>query len=63
MHTELYFRSTKTSKEYKVMKLDLKNETIVLQGPTKQFEERYTLERFKAMGYELVQKPVADTPQ
>lgn len=50
----LFFVNTNTGKRYKVVHLDRDNGTITLQGETTQFVEPYDKERFKKLGYQLV---------
>lgn len=50
----LYFQSQKTGKKYKIISLDTEKGIIRLEGPSRQFNETYSKEHFKTMGYKLV---------
>ncbi len=52
---KLYFESTKTGKRYEVVRFDKAAGEVVLKGEHAQFTEKFSKERFTAMGYKPVQ--------
>jgi hypothetical protein len=59
---ELYFENEATKRRYKVVKFDREAGTVTLIGQhNKPFTEKFSKERFQAMGYQLKQE-VAQAP-
>lgn len=54
---DLFFRNTKTGKEFKVIWINRETGKIRLKGATREFEDDYSKERFVKLGYELVKRP------
>lgn len=53
--SDLYFVSEATGNKYKVVKFDKAAGTVTLKGKFGEFTENFDKEKFKRMGYELVQ--------
>lgn len=50
----LYFVNAAVNKKYKVLEFDRKNQIVKLQGQNASFVEKYDKEKFKKLGYQLV---------
>lgn len=51
---KLYFRNTKTGKQFEIVRIDKEKNEVVLRGEYAEFAEPYNKERFVANGYTLV---------
>lgn len=60
LQVDLFFRNTKTGKEFKVIWINHETGKIRLSGQTREFEDDYSKERFIKLGYELVKRPKED---
>lgn len=54
---DLFFRNTRTGKEFKVIWINPETGKIRLKGATREFEDDYSRDRFVKLGYTLVKKP------
>jgi hypothetical protein len=57
LQVDLFFRNTRTGKEFKVIWINPETGKIRLKGATREFEDDYSKTRFQKLGYELVKKP------
>lgn len=57
LQVDLFFKNTRTSKEFKVIWINPETGKIRLKGSTREFEDDYSKERFIRLGYELVKRP------
>lgn len=56
MPPKVFFINEKTGKRFEVVSRDQAKGTIVLRGSFGDFTETYSKERFKELGYKLVQE-------
>lgn len=59
----VYFENEKTKKRYKLVEFDQEAGMVRLQGPNRIFNEPYSKERFKEMGYKLVKVEEEDAEE
>lgn len=58
--TKVFFKNAKTGKKYEVIWLNQETGKIRLKGPTREFTDDYSKERFQKLGYELVKEAVEE---
>lgn len=52
----MYFKNIHTGKKYQVIKLDRKQNLIIMKGETQEFCVPYDLDLIERCGYELVEE-------
>ena len=57
---KIFFENTKTGKRYELVGMAADRSTVTLKGEYSEFTEPYDKERFKKLGYRLVN---VDTPE
>jgi hypothetical protein len=57
---KVFFVNEKTNKEYEVIWLNKETGQIRLKGPTREFTDDYSKERFEGLGYKLVKREVEE---
>lgn len=59
----LFLENKTTKRKFRVIKFDKEEGRIYLKGDYGEFDDEYDKERFKKMGYEMVQGEVNDDAQ